>query len=71
MRQNITGKTPSDIVEMLTVYRDAIEIPFDNLPSILKAFDKSKIHLLVIGVKKNSVHIEYAESIQKIKYTKS
>ncbi len=62
IKKNITGATPSEIVEMLTVYKDAVEVPFDKLCYVLQAFDKSVVHLLVIAVKKNTVHIEYAES---------
>lgn len=62
IKRNITGATPSEIIEMLCVYKDAVELPFESLPHVLKAFDKSVIHLLVIAVKKNTVHIEYAET---------
>jgi hypothetical protein len=63
IKKNITGATPSQIIEMLCVYKEAVQTPFDSLPHILKAFDKSIIHLLVIAVKKDCVHIEYADSI--------
>jgi hypothetical protein len=63
IKKNITGATPSEIIEMLIVYGDGVEIPLDNFPLVMRELEKNKHHLFAIGIKNDKVHIRYSETI--------
>jgi len=66
LKRNITGATPSRIIELLMIYKEGVEIPLDSLPQVLKALQKGQHHLFALAVKGDKAYLEYDSSVKKI-----
>lgn len=60
-KTNITGATPSEIVDMLLVYKDAVSTPIESIYNILKQIDPKEKHFFVILVQNGQVMIQLAD----------
>jgi len=56
-KQNITGKSPKEVADMLQVYGDVISVPFQNISDIIWALNRENETKVIIIIKGNNAII--------------
>lgn len=64
LKKNITGAKPSEVADMLLIYKDEVEIPIWGFAAVMKCMPVKETNLFAIAVRGEKVIISHAETIQ-------